>query len=279
MKIDEVMLRAYADGELSSQENQQIEVALANSEALRQQLKLLNASALPYRAAFDIQYTAPVPPALQKQLSALSAVAHSQTKINAGQSKWHLFQQWLSPLALAASFLVGCAATLLLTSLFAKPATIAQTPAWVKAVASYQSMYVRDTVDRVADTSERAAAVLASFKQETGIALGIPNLSAAGLEFKRVQRLGIKTEPHLNEQFLVQMAYLPSKGKPGALCVLKAPNQLDVAVSSRRLDNLSIVTWQKNQLSYVFAVDLPLDQASQLGKQLSEGQVSLLYQS
>jgi anti-sigma factor RsiW len=76
-----------------------------------------------------------------------------------------------------------------------------------------------------------------------GLALHVPDLSAAGLKFKRVQRLTFNGKP------LVQIVYLPNAGAPVALCVMKEskPNQ---TVSQQRVSKMDVATWRQDELSY-----------------------------
>jgi anti-sigma factor RsiW len=260
MTIDETTLRAYVDGELTLNERQSVEAALGHSADLRSQLEAMKASCLPYQAAFDAQATPPMPQALQKQLMAMSAIAQLQTQ----QPR----RQWLAfaggGFAVAASFLAGIAVK---SSSEGKPSDVAD---WEKAVASYQAMYVRDTVERVSDTESNAKRVITEFQSQSSAVLLVPDLRKAGFEFKRIQRLAFEDKP------LVQMAYLPSQGKPAALCVMKSTRQTDVDVSARRLENLSIVTWTRAQLSYVFAADIELATALKIGQSLARGEFPLL---
>jgi anti-sigma factor RsiW len=276
MKIDEGMLRAYVDGELSPLDRNSVELAIEHSEELRSQLFQLRASCLPYRAAFDSEVIPEMPKALQQQLAALSAVAaappHSSPKRLANDS-------WLnSRFALAASFLIGALVALAFGSIWVKSNPFGtETASWVNAIASYQALYVRDTVDRAADSADRAGKVIRDFEVETRAKLVVPDLATEGFEFKRIQRLGIRVAD--SEKPLIQMAYLPTKGKPGALCVLYTAGDGDIPVKAQRLENLSVVTWKRGKLSYVLAVDLPLEQAATIGAKLEAGQFPLLHTS
>jgi anti-sigma factor RsiW len=265
MTIDEVTLRAYVDAELSTAERQNVDVALAHSAELRLQLAAMKASCLPYQAAFDAQAMPEMPEALKKQLAAMSAIASVPTQVSSAPKR-----QWLSyaggGFALAASFAAGMAVQ---PSWFtSKP--IDDVADWAKAVASYQAMYVRDTVERVRDSEANAKRVITEFQSHSQAVLVVPDLSAVGFEFKRIQRLAFNDKP------LIQMAYLPQQGKPAALCVMGATNRGDIDASVRRLENLSIVTWTRAQLSYVFAVDLAQADALKIGQALSKERFPLL---
>jgi anti-sigma factor RsiW len=276
MTIDETTLRAYVDAELSLSERERVDAALAHSAELRLQLEAMKASCLPYQAAFDAQPLPALPSALQKQLAAMSAVAVTSAPR----------RRWLSGaggifaggMALAASFAAGLAI---------RPALFDQKPIddvadWVKAIASYQALYVRDTVERATENDANAKQIIAEFQQQTKGVLLVPDLSNNGFEFKRIQRLAF------SEQALVQMAYLPKQGKPAALCVMsamgamstrKSQAALAVDASARRLENLSIVTWTRDQLSYVFAADMPLPDALNIGRSLAMGKFNILHKA
>jgi anti-sigma factor RsiW len=272
MTIDEVTLRAYVDSELSAAERQNVDVALEHSAELRVQLAAMKASCLPYQAAFDAQAMPEMPEALKKQLMAMSAVASVSTQTFAAVQEMPR-RRWLNfaggGFALAASFAAGVAVKpAWFSGAAAKP--VNEVADWAKAVASYQAMYVRDTVERVRDTEANAKRVITEFQSQSQAALVVPDLSAVGFEFKRIQRLAFNDKP------LIQMAYLPQQGKPAALCVMSATNKGDIDASVRRLENLSIVTWTRAQLSYVFAVDLAQDDALRIGQALSREKYPLL---
>jgi anti-sigma factor RsiW len=272
MTIDEVTLRAYVDSELSASERQSVDVALAHSAELRAQLVAMKASCLPYQAAFDSQALPEMPESLKKQLMAMSAIASVPTR-NSATVRELPRRRWLNfaggGFALAASFAAGVAV---------KPAWFSGAGAksvddvadWAKAVASYQTMYVRDTVETVRDTEANAKRVMTEFQSHNQAVLVVPDLSVVGFEFKRIQRLAFKDKP------LIQMAYLPKQGKPAALCVMTATSKGDIDASVRRLENLSIVTWTRAQLSYVFAVDLGQEDALKIGQALSREKYPLL---
>jgi anti-sigma factor RsiW len=272
MTIDEVTLRAYVDSELSAAERQSVDVALAHSAELRAQVAAMKASCLPYQAAFDAQAMPEMPEALQKHLMAMSAIASVPTQSSESVQELRR-RRWLNfaggGLALAASFAAGVAVKpAWFSGAGAKP--VDDVAEWAKAVASYQAMYVRDTVERVRDTEANAKSVIAEFQSHHQSVLVVPDLSAVGFEFKRIQRLAFKDKP------LIQMAYLPQQGKPAALCVMNANNKSDIDASVRRLENLSIVTWTRAQLAYVFAVDLAQDDALRIGQALSREKYPLL---
>ncbi|HEY4294996.1 MAG TPA: zf-HC2 domain-containing protein [Paraburkholderia sp.] len=68
MRIDDILLMAYVDGELSPHECRYIETAIAASPDMTECVAFLNASRLPYRAAFAQQKLPPIPESLMKAI-------------------------------------------------------------------------------------------------------------------------------------------------------------------------------------------------------------------
>ena len=267
MQIDEVTLRAFVDGELSPAERSRVEAVLSNHAELKREADAMYASRVPYRAAFDAQLLPPMPAALQQHLANLSAAASVVAPSSAKPSHRNWFVTLGMGVGIAAAFAAGV--TLNPNLFHGKPsspevivAAHLETAPWVQAIASYQALYVRDTVDRTTDNAERAKTILRNFESTEKAKLTVPNLLSAGLEFKRIQLLGF------GDRQLVQMAYLPPEGKPGALCVLRSTNAKDTAPTAQRIENLSIVTWQKDQLAFVLALDMPIEQALKIGQKL-----------
>jgi anti-sigma factor RsiW len=253
MNIDENTLRAYVDGELPPEQREQVETALANNPQLQVQASALRASCLPYRAAFETQKLPPMPESLARQVAAWSSVPGGSPQ--SGMTRRH----WATAgLALAASFTAGL---VIPTPWRRGEPQASEVAAWVDAIAKYQAMYVRDTVDQTVDDPVRARTVLASFAGQAPAAVAVPDLRDAGLAFKRIQRLGFGDKP------LLQMVFLPAVGKPAALCVLPMQGG-DVPLHVRRLEGLSVAAWQAGGLAYVFAADMTVAQASVVAEKL-----------
>jgi anti-sigma factor RsiW len=284
MEFDETVLRAFVDGELSSSERSRVEAAVAQSETLQASVAALRASCLPYRAAFDGEVSPPVPAGLAERLAMFSAVAASGNNepVKGAQPLNNIKQQrrnWLrwagTGGALAASFAAGIGTRSMWSSRFWASPTGGQgssnAAAWVEAVASYQALYVRDTVDRPADTKDRAASVITEFQNSTQTKLEVPDLASVGFAFKRVQRLSFNNKP------LLQIAYLPTLGLTGALCMMRAEKRGDVALQVLELHRLSIATWQREGLSYVFVSDADLATVKAIGEKLVDLQFPVLH--
>lgn len=114
---------------------------------------------------------------------------------------------------------------------------------WVMAAASYQQLYSRDTLANVEADPALVAKTTAQIRDDDGLAVRIPDLSAYGLTFKRVQRLRFNDKP------LIQIVYLPKQGAPVALCVMKEAKP-DAGTATQQVASMTVVTWRQSELGY-----------------------------
>lgn len=262
MKLDETVLRAYVDGELGPARREQIEAVLAHNPELQALADALRASCLPYRAAYESQTLPPVPQRLADQVSVWSTLAASAPVAPVKTGRQRRSAVLGMGMGLAASFTAG----LLLPwrPFDATPAAPARAAPWVAAIVGYHAMYVRATVDAQAERPDRALQLLSGFVPAQQARLRVPDLSSAGLSFRRVQRLGFEGAP------LLQIVYLPAEGLPAALCVLPVPDA-DTPVRTRTLQGLSAADWTDRGLAFVLVADMPLSAADQLAAGIRRG--------
>ncbi|KEJ88192.1 hypothetical protein [Sulfitobacter donghicola] len=215
---DEIMM--FADGQADADLAQEITFAMQSDPDLENRIKILQAQAFDIKDAFDLGRLAA--PKVPEHLLAKKA------------QSGRIAPQLIRTTALAASFVFGLIAMHLL-----EPA-----PTWVERVASYQALYVTDTLAGGAQAPGKTEAVLSQMKRETGVTLqAIPDVP--GMVFKRAQLLAIDDAP------LLQIAYLSEDGTPFALCIVAASNS-GRAVETTRSHNLATATWTKNGVGYVF---------------------------
>jgi anti-sigma factor RsiW len=319
MKVDDTVLMAYVDDELSPQERQQIEDELRAHAELADKVALFQASRLPYREAFAEQKLPPVPESLVKRVddlirahteaAKLSAAAQAQQAVAlpAAQgddaqgandsaiehdahmppsapvrSRLRIAPAWLAVAFVGGAFCCGVVLRLAPGVGFngaGKPSvtatvassTMASLP-WVQVAASYQQLYSRDTVAHLWPDSSDAQSTVNEIRSEDGIALNVPDLSKAGLRFIRVQRLKFHGRP------LVQIIYLPQKGDPVALCVIKE-NKANQSVASQRVDTMNVVTWRESNLGYALIGATSNGDLAPLGKEIAERRFDPLFGS
>ena len=283
MKIDEITLRAYVDDELAANQREQVEMQLAQQPQLRAQVQALQASRLPYRSAFESDALPPMPASLRAEVASLTALA-SSASASAGPSLFTRLDQlldrrrWLGlgaatgaglGLGFAASFAAGPFVSLLQSG---AGFGTQDSAAWVNAIANYQALYVRATVDQNVDDAARVQRLLSDFANTAQITVNVPNLTEAGLSFRRIQRLGYENKP------LLQMIFLPAQGNPTALCAL--PAQLaDSGIRQSEQHGMQVLNWQRRGMSYVLVTALGAQNAKSVALKLMDGAYPAMYRS
>ncbi|MGY2288478.1 anti-sigma factor family protein [Pseudomonas sp. SDO528_S397] len=264
MVADDVLLMAYVDGELTPQQNQELERLIDASPDLAERVSRLMASCLPYEEAFARQKLPPVPESLKLNIAALAA-QHSAVSAKAPASaaatarKDSVFARLFDGVRAkfawpALSFAAGAACYALVLQIGAfnglfKPGVdatapvVAQALPWVQQAAAYQHLYTRETVAYGAQPPDVISRTLADIRQVDGLPVRVPDLSSAGLTFKRVQRL------RFNNKALIQLVYLPENGAPVALCIMKEPKP-DQGVAQQSVAQMNVVTWRESEMGY-----------------------------
>ncbi|MCC8402958.1 zf-HC2 domain-containing protein [Paraburkholderia sp. MMS20-SJTN17] len=267
MNIDDSLLMSYVDGELSPEQRAEIEAAIAHSDDLAARAAALQASVLPYRAAYDRQTVPPVPESLKRRIEELVSVSTPQER-SAPRGGRRIPMQWA-----VAAFVAGAICSGVLTGYFGgiNPLRSGVDP-WVQSVADYQVLYGRDTVANVREDKASTEQVMADIHQRDGMPVEVPDLHEVGLKFKRVQRLNYHDHP------LIQMVYLPERGDPVALCVIEE-NERDAPVRSSQVGQMKTVTWRANRLAYVLLAKDPSLDLEAIGNSIAGGKTAPLYSS
>lgn len=241
--ISDEDLTAYLDGEASSDLKARIKAANTSGSDVRARLAALNISGLNLADVLDPETLNS--PALPKDLG------------NSGSRGSHAL---LFPLAMAASFAIGIGLTVAL-----RPAPSADmSPDWVTAIASYQALYVTETLSGAKQESAITAQKLSTANALLGVDLA-PAQSLGDLSLRRVQMLGFGGTP------LIQMAYLDQAGTPFAFCITKT-NEADREARAETRFDLATASWVRNGIGYVLIggtqTDLVQDLAMDLATRL-----------
>ncbi|MEQ5842243.1 anti-sigma factor [Paraburkholderia acidicola] len=293
MKPDEIQLLAYVNGELPAHERAEIEQALRSSPDAAQQVALLRASQLPYREAFAQQKLPPVPAGLAQKIDDMARAATRQDDTPQPgandpvmpqvpgsataapvRSRLRFAPAWLAVAFVAGAFVCGAVLRLgpgaVAGFQSASVGSAGNARSWVVAAAGYQQLYSRETLEYVDGNADLSKKTLDEIRSEDGLAVNIPDLRAAGLTFKRVQRL------RFGDKALVQIVYLPQQGAPVALCVMKETKP-DQAVAERRIDSMNVVTWRQAELGYALIGKSDQVDLATLAKRISGNQVDTLF--
>jgi anti-sigma factor RsiW len=299
MKSDDILLMAYVDGELPPHQREEVERELLASPDLAERVALLQASRLPYRDAFAAQKLPPVPASLSAKIEEMARAAQAKTAHGAAspdvsvndpvvprapgspssspvRSRLRVAPAWLGVAFLAGAFACGLVLRLgpgmgPASNAGASLASVGVgVSPWVMAAAGYQQLYSRETLANVDPDTNLSIKTVNEIRQDDGLALHIPDLSASGLSFKRVQRLRFNNKP------LVQIVYLPKEGAPVALCVMKEAKP-DAAVANQRVASMAVVTWRQADLGYALIGQPEGIDLTALGKQISAGGTAPLF--
>jgi anti-sigma factor RsiW len=261
--IDDSDLLAYADGQLGPERRVDIEAAMANSPELARRVRAMRASDLPYAIAFGSQTLPPVPDSLTRRITTL--VSDDARRRQAARPAWPKLA-----VAFAAGVLCCSVALRVLTPGGATLSPAVHVEPWIQAVADYQQLYSRATVTHVTEDPQLSARVISDLRTADGMQVVVPDLSAAGLSFRRVQRLSFHERP------VVQMVYLPEQGDPVALCVTRDARP-DEEPHAQQIGELSAVSWRHADLGYVLLGKGSARALMDLGRHIASGQTNGLY--
>lgn len=230
--VTDEQLTAYLDDELSGDMRNMVEDALASDPQVQHRLERLQLPTGLLETAYDLKALgAPsMPAALREKMTEAAGQKPANTNKVPG---------YLWPISVAASFVLGM---LLMTAL--RPATSgADQISWVDTVASYQALYVTETLSGDQQAPEITQHVLARAQSVLGVDLHAA-LDVEGLTFKRVQMLSIDGAP------LIQMAYLDAQGAPFAFC-LTMQSLNDQEQETRISFDLATSSWVENGIGFV----------------------------
>ncbi|WP_133648077.1 anti-sigma factor family protein [Paraburkholderia flava] len=270
MSMDEARLMAYVDGTLSMDERDDVEREIAGSSDAAECVAQLEASRLPYRGvrdAFAHQNLPPVPPALAARIDELARqhAPRSDARADHGQhgqqgqhyaesgndavgpdtssqpqtpirSRLRIAPAWLAVAFVAGAFCIGAVLR------FAPDGAGMPTP-WVQAATGYLQLYSRATVADARPDPDAVSHTIDAVRRDDRLALRVPDLRDAGMKFSEIQRLTFNGRP------LVQLVYLPARGEPVALCVMKQPGP-DQPIARQTANGMHVVTWRQGELVY-----------------------------
>jgi anti-sigma factor RsiW len=130
---------------------------------------------------------------------------------------------------------------------------------WITAVASYQALYIEETLANAEQSSKMTDEVLNSFGNSQAVPV-VQFKELPTLVFKRAQLLGFKGEP------LLQMAFTTASGQPVALCITPV-NEADRVPEFGNRESLPAADWIKDGKGYILIGNMdPDDMRSAVSK-------------
>lgn len=234
-QIDDTTLLAYVDGQLAPEDVRRVEAALESDASARAMVEQLRQTPGRLRDVFDRTLDQPLPPALAADILHHPVGRRAIVRIRVRNA--------VAVAALLFGLGLGIGAWLDT----APRSAIAAEP-WVEAVAEYQALYSRATVNQTdangVDPHHTAARLAAGF----GRSVEIPDLRTHGLAFKRGQLLEFAGQP------LVQLVYLPTQGKPIAYCLLRTV-ATDLAPTTGSAKGMHYVHWRADGMAHLLIGD------------------------
>jgi anti-sigma factor RsiW len=218
-------LTAYLDGEADAELCAQIEAALETDETVGEQLAGLDIPVASIAQAYDaLLNQAPPMPALPLQAQPARSIV----------GVW----------GMAGVFGTGIAAGLAV-ALFTGLGTPAPSqPGWKAVVASYQSLYSRETFTGAVIDPQDAQTQLVQVSQLIGADLTqLPEVK--GLIFQRAQVLGFKGKP------LIQLSFVRPDGTPIALCIIQAKTKDSKPIKSEIIWGMAAASWNIDGRAYL----------------------------
>lgn len=248
MKITDTDLALYADGLLNPERKLRLLRMADHNEGLAETLAALEASRLPFKAAFDGQTLPTVPENLYAHVHLWCRVARGTGKPGSSADD----QPFLK--LLLAGLLFCAAAGALGTSdggshRSAASAVMHDQRLLLERIVSYQSLFVPATI-RVSEADSIATRnTINTFTESSGMKIVIPDLSHAGYQFTRIQELGFEGKP------LIQLVYNKHGQVPLAICVMPAPGMDDAEARIERFTNLTTADWVQHNQWFVLVAD------------------------
>jgi anti-sigma factor RsiW len=205
--IDDILLCAYADGELDPSTAREVETLAARNTAVRDRIALFRQSRDLLEAALSQPQCTDVP--RQLRTSAERAVFRAGPR--AAIASWS--RRALAAAALVIALGLGVAVTRLVEHGTVLPRS--GVAVVMHEVAEYHPVYVREVEHLVEVPASRREHIEEWLGERVGLALRAPDLSAYGLAFQGARLVALHDQP------LAQLMYTGENEQRVALCVTK----------------------------------------------------------
>lgn len=278
-------LVAYLDGQLDAERAEFVEREVKLDHALENQLELMREGGRPFAEAFDLLLKEapdrrlqdicdlalnPPPPPVEEPdpdpefEEITQAPPRSRPRVSSTGS-WGWGQMLAAAVVLLAVFAGGLYAGryIQLPGL----TQVAQAPAeqrgWRAAVADYQALFVKATLEEAGLDPATQAANLRAALTHVGLDLSVSKVSVAPLDFKRAEVLNFKGKP------LVQMAYLYEGETPVSFCIIRTTKPAH-GVKAEQRQGLNIAHWQNGEYGFMVIGDVPQSSLNDIAAQLKQ---------
>lgn len=239
---DDLMLMAYADGELDAQAAAEVEAALTANPALADRLAMFIESAELLRAGLGEPEPMDVPAALQRQITRAIWTTRAKSSL-----------RYALPVAAAiVGFVIGGAQV---PNMFigAQTAAARHIETVMHEVAEYHAVFVRETDHLVEVPASRRNYIETWLGNRVGYPLHVPDLSAQGLEFVGARLLAAVGQP------VAQLMYTTATGDKVALCITQQGTEASTALIHVSEGGFDV--YAQGQGKHLFIIAAPADSA------------------
>lgn len=239
MTIPEEKLLAYVDGRLSAEEADALAREIAGDTEAEALVADLRKSALPYREAVETLVHVPDLSGIE---ASMAATARSTGTTSAGGGLYRFA-------GMAAAVVIVFAAGLLAGPHLLGPSAPEKTKwaVWVDRIANYQALYSRDTLYMPTPPAQRRQWQMTRVSKALGNTVAAPDLSDASYKYARLYAI--------DGEALAQIAYLPDKGEPFSLCLMKTA-KADHGPRYTQAHGMNVATWRHGGVAYVIVGDM-----------------------
>ena len=272
--ISDEDLVAYLDGMLDDESTGHVERELAKDRALEERLLLLRAGERPFAEAFDLLLKeapdrrledildralnppepAPVSPEPEMAGSDAGSVRRS--------GPWRGWRMLAAAVVLLAVFAGGVLTSRVIPGFGPQVASLPDQKGWRAAVAEYQSLFVRATLENSAQEWKAQEANLGRALSHVGLKLDLDKVSVSPLDFKYAGILQFKDKP------LIQLAYLYDKSTPVSFCIIRNGKPSDHGIMAEQRLGLNISHWQSGGFGFMVIGDVPQEAVDEIARQL-----------
>lgn len=276
--ISDEDLVAYLDGMLDDDSTEYVEHEVTKDRALETRLEMLRAGERPFVEAFETvlreaptrklnqildQTLNPPPPPVELpypvRITADEESAGVVARPGAPKEPWRGWRLFAAVAILLAVFVAGLLASRFMMGLPIGPGSGEQP--WRAAVANYQALLVKQTLEHAGGRSGSREAGLRAALSRVGLQLPVSGLTIPPLELQYASILNFGGQP------FAQIAYLHNGTTPVSLCIIRRAKPPHGILPEQR-NGLNIAYWQNGSHGFVVVGALPADTIAEIARQL-----------
>lgn len=272
--ISDEDLVAYLDGMLDDESTEHVAREVAKDRDLDRRLAVLKKGDRPFVDAFDLLLQEaptkkleqgldlilnPPPPPVEEPVPLKSPEVIAAAP--ARKEPWGGWRVLAAAAVLLAVFSAGLFTSRVVPGLGPQVVSISGEKGWRAAVAEYQSLFVKATLEQSGKDWGAQEASLKSALSHLGLDLSVSKVTVDPLAFKYAGILNFKGKP------LVQMAYLYDGKVPVSFCIIKN-GKPDHDLKSEQRKGLNIAHWQSSSYGFMVIGDVPSAAVDKIARQL-----------